>query len=76
MTLLTTAGFPPTAGPLFTTDIVSDYEQNVSIRSTGKTIGTAGTNFFGVGASFRSGDPDGATVNNYYPVHAASASFM
>jgi len=76
MTLLTNSGFPATAGPLFTTTLVADHQQEVSLRSSGKTIGSAGAEWFGVGPTINSGAPDGVSVNDYYPVHAASASFM
>lgn len=76
MALLTSAGFPPTAGPLFTTLMVSDYMQNVSLRNTGDTIGVAGALFFGVGPATQSGVPRGVNVNDYFPTHAASGSFM
>lgn len=76
MTLLTSAGFPPTAGPLFTTRMVSDYQQSVALRTSGKTIGTPGTEFFGVGPAIRNGAPNGIAVSDYYPTHAASGSFM
>jgi hypothetical protein len=76
MTLLTTAGFPATAGPLVTTQIISDYQQTVSLRNTGETIGTAGALFFGVGPAIQSGVPRGVDVNDYFPTHAASGSFM
>jgi hypothetical protein len=86
MTLLTSAGFPPTAGPLFTTQlsvlgtnavrINADYTQEVALRSSGKTIGVAGASFFGVGAAIKNGAPDAVSVNDYFPTHAASGSFM
>lgn len=76
MTLLTSAGFPPTAGPLFTSRLISDYTQEVALRSSGKTIGVAGANFFGVGAAIKNGFPDAVSVNDYFPTHAASGSFM
>lgn len=76
MALLTSAGFPPTAGPLFTTRMVSDYQQNVSLRGTGKTIGAAGALFFGVGPAIQSGAPRGVNANDYFSTHAASGSFM
>jgi len=76
MTLLTSAGFPPTAGPLFTTRMASDYLRDVALRTSGKTIGTAGAELFGVGPAVKSGAPDAVSVNDYYPIHAASGSYM
>ena len=87
MALLTAAGFPATAGPLLTlgpianeldalADLKPDFDQNILLRTTGKTIGNAGNLFFGVGAAIKSGPPDGINVNDYFPTHAASGSFM
>ncbi len=87
MALLTAAGFPATAGPLltlgpittellFVADLKPDFDQNILLRTTGKTIGNAGNLFFGVGAAIKSGPPDGINVNDYFPTHAASGSFM
>lgn len=76
MTLLSSAGFPPTAGALFTTRIVSDYQQSVALRTSGKTIGTPGAEWFGVGPAVRNGAPGAVNANDYYPIHAASGSFM
>jgi hypothetical protein len=97
MALLTTAGFPATAGPLltlgpitneldalanvetellFVADLKPEFDQDIYLRTTGKTIGSAGNLFFGVGAAIKSGPPDGINVNDYFPTHAASGSFM
>lgn len=78
---LLTAGFPATAGPLvtlgpITNALAGDFAQDVKLRTTGKTIGDAGELFFGVGPAIKGGDPDGVTVNDYFPTHAASGSFM
>lgn len=84
---LLTAGFPATAGPLVTLGPITpeligiallsnDFAQDVKLRTTGKTIGDAGELFFGVGPAIKGGDPDGVTVNDYFPTHAASGSFM
>lgn len=54
----------------------NDFAQDVKLRTTGKTIGDAGELFFGVGPAIKGGDPDGVTVNDYFPTHAASGSFM
>lgn len=53
-----------------------DFAQDVKLRTTGKTIGGAGELFFGVGPAIKSGAPDGISVNDYFPTHAASGSFM
>jgi len=97
MALLTTAGFPATAGPLltlgpitneldalanvetellFVADLKPEFDQDIYLRTTGKTIGSAGNLFFCVGAAIKSGPPDGINVNDYFPTHAASGSFM
>jgi len=91
MTLLTSAGFPPTAGPLTTPQwtelfsfadatnavtLANDYQQDVSLRSTGKTLGAAGALFFGVGPATQNGVPRGVNINDYFSTHAASGSFM
>jgi len=61
---------------LFVADLKPDFDQNILLRTTGKTIGNAGNLFFGVGAAIKSGPPDGINVNDYFPTHAASGSFM
>lgn len=77
MTLLSTAGFPPTAGPLVTTTLLTDHLHSVTLRSSGKTIGTAGGLFFGVGPAPTQTDlPFGLHVNDYFPSHAATGSVM
>lgn len=91
MTLLSTSGFPPTAGAFLeatwaelqlfanavdASRLASDYQQTVSLRNTGETIGVAGALFFGVGPAIQSGAPRGVDVNDYFPTHAASGSFM
>lgn len=91
MTLLSTSGFPPTAGAFLgdawieltafantvnSAALASDYAQDIALRSRGKTIGIAGSNFFGVGPAIKAGHPDAVSVNDYFPTHAASGSFM
>jgi hypothetical protein len=67
---------PVTPELLFFVSLKPEFDQNISLRSTGKTIGSAGKLFFGVGAAIKSGAPDGINVNDYFPTHAASGSFM
>jgi len=54
----------------------NDFAQDVTLRTSGKTIGAAGQLFFGVGPAMRNGAPDGINLNDYFPTHAASGSFM
>ena len=87
MTLLSTNGFPATATDTVklatfvaavndTAGLAFDYNQSVSLRSNGRTIGTAGAWCFGVGAVPRSGTFISTQVNDYFPTHTATGSLM
>jgi hypothetical protein len=52
------------------------YLREVGLRTTGLTIGTAGEINFGAGPAVQNGDPVGISEQDYYPIHAASNSFM
>jgi hypothetical protein len=52
------------------------YLREVGLRTTGLTIGTAGEINFGAGPAVQNGGPVGISEQDYYPIHAASNSFM
>ena len=52
------------------------YLREVGLRTTGLTIGTAGEINFGAGPAVQNGDPVGISEQDYYPIYAASNSFM
>jgi hypothetical protein len=56
--------------------VYDGYLRDVSLRQSGLTIGIAGAVNFGTGPAVQSGDPVGIGEQDYYPIHAASNSFM
>jgi hypothetical protein len=52
------------------------YLRDVALRQIGLAIGNAGLVNFGVGPAVDKGTPVSVGEQDYYPIHAASNSFM